>query len=669
MIEFGQPFALWTGLAIALPIIAHLAYRRIAYKLPFSSLRFLRFSTIPRSGRKKPSDWFLLILRTILFILITLLLADPYWRIPDIHSSKPSDLPEYLFLLDSTPSMSGWNAWDDGLSEIRSRLKNYPDYKFGLITVQNGSLMELPVGTSVKDLISGLEEIYVQDSPVGLSAMIDRAHELFSSEISSKNIVLISDFQKSSWQEIAGTFAREGINLELFPVGHGGTIWQQRSGNCAILDTRVASGGEGKIRVWTALRNFDENRKDLNVSIVAGGKIRQINEIILPPLGTEQIQFKLPAEDFAQATVRIEGKDAYPLDDNQSLWILPPLPRTFGFWTKSNMDESDLLESQFLRAAMESAGTGIWDRWQEDDERSKELRLGIEGAPINLLLVLGLSGWFEDEKLAPPLLTHLEKGGKVLITPPQDSHVRMNQALNVSGLLNFTFGGMNRTAFRMEPYRFEVLPESSRLDKVFSGDSVRDLYLSQIQKFISIEEGNGLEVPLYDRAGRPLVLIRTFPGGGRIVFFSFRMLPEWSDLPMRNSFLPLLIELCGLNKTEDTSSGTLRLEAGDQKQNLNEFTNVHQIGLFQVGEQRLEVVHPLVESMPEVMAENELYDALVGGTLQVGNSGLDNYSQREETNQSLWLWFALSASIFLLLEMILSAPSLVKDKKQEAISG
>ena len=42
MIEFAQPFALWTGLAVGLPILAHLAYRQVAEKLPFSSLRFLR---------------------------------------------------------------------------------------------------------------------------------------------------------------------------------------------------------------------------------------------------------------------------------------------------------------------------------------------------------------------------------------------------------------------------------------------------------------------------------------------------------------------------------------------------------------------------------------------------------------------------------------------------
>ena len=108
--------------------------------------------------------------------------------------------------------------------------------------------------------------------------------------------------------------------------------------------------------MWAALRNFDENRTDLNVSIIAGGEIRQTNQTSLPPQGTEQIQFILRAKDYAHAIVQIEGVDSYPSDDNQSLWILPPSPRIFGFWKRTQQDDADLLEEQFLRAAIESAG-------------------------------------------------------------------------------------------------------------------------------------------------------------------------------------------------------------------------------------------------------------------------------------------------------------------------
>ena len=104
MIEFAQPLALWTGLLIGVPILAHLAFRRIAHKIPFSSLRFLRTSTIPRSGRKKPSDLMLLLLRVLFFVCLTLILADPYWQEPNPLNLNPQGESEYLFLIDTTPS-------------------------------------------------------------------------------------------------------------------------------------------------------------------------------------------------------------------------------------------------------------------------------------------------------------------------------------------------------------------------------------------------------------------------------------------------------------------------------------------------------------------------------------------------------------------------------------
>jgi hypothetical protein len=669
MIEFAQPFALWSGLAIALPILAHLAYRRIANKLLFPSLRFMRSSSIPRSGRRKPSDLWILLLRILIFVLITLLLADPYWREKEFVSPQSPGISEHIFLLDSTPSMQGWGAWEEAKAGIRSRIENEPDGSFGFISFIDGEIREFKIGTPKAEILSLLEVIQPHYSPHGLQALIKRAPQLFSEESTNRKILIFSDFQKSSWQEIGADFGNSGISLELCPVGHGAGPWKERSGNYAIIDSRVVPGGNNQVRVWSALRSFDENRTDLNVTIIAGGEIRESSEVSLPPMGTAQVQFVLPANDFAQAVISIADQDQYLLDNNQSLWILPPLPRTFGFWQRLNGEGDDQLEAQFLRAAMESAGDGVWNRWRENNERAKEMRIGAAEKNLDLLLILGLSGWFDDEGLAPTLLSFLKGGGKVFISPPGDSHVLMNKALKQSGLIDFTFAGMNRTAFGIDPYRIEVLPEDSKLQQVFIGDSVRDLYLAQIRQFINVEEENAVDVPLYDRTGRPLVLTQSFPKGGKLVFFTFRMLPHWTDLPMRNSFLPLLIELCELNQKDDELGGTIRLEAGDTKELSGTFFDSKEMGLFQVGEQRIEVVHPLIESMPEVINEKDLFDALSGGYTSTASLNSEKVEPGAESAQSLWLWFALGAAILLTVEMILSAPSRPAFTSEEVVGG
>ena len=665
MIEFAQPLALWTGLLVGLPILAHLAYRRIAHKIPFSTLRFLRTSTIPRSGRKKPSDLMLLLLRVLFFGCLTLILADPYWQESSPVDLNPLGDSECLFWVDTTPSMTGWGGWEEAISSIQSKITEEKNVRYGLLASQGGSLVALPTGSAKEDLESALKQLSSQSSAGSLQSILDQVPPLFSPKNTAKKIMVVSDFQKSSWQEVAGRFSALGIEVELLPVGHGDSPWQTRTGNRAIVDSRVASGGEDKIRIWAALRNWDDASVDLNVSLIAGGQARQTVLANLPPLGSTQIQFTLPSKDFAQATIRLDGEDAYARDNNQSLWVLPPLPRAFGFWHRSEEDPTDLLEQQFLQAAMESTGDGEWNTWVENNQRASDLKKDDSSKPLDFLMVLGLSGWFEDDGLAPVLSNYLNNGGKVLVTPPNDSHVRMNRALKDGEIIDFTFAGINRTAFRMEPYRIDVLEKNSRLHSVFSGDSVRDLYLTEIRQFITLNDPLGLDVPLRDRTGRPLVLVRSFPGGGKLVFSSFRMVPQWTDLPMRNSFLPLIAELCGVREREQKNGGVLRVDAGLSNGEQPSASLSSTYGLLQQGDQRIEVVHPLVESFPEVMDPEDVIDALAGSHLSSDSLQGANGDLVSEHPQSLWQWFALAAFLLLLLETMCSVPSFLNRQTPE----
>ena len=42
MLTFGQPLALWAFAALALPVLAHMAYRQVTQRYPFPSLRFIK---------------------------------------------------------------------------------------------------------------------------------------------------------------------------------------------------------------------------------------------------------------------------------------------------------------------------------------------------------------------------------------------------------------------------------------------------------------------------------------------------------------------------------------------------------------------------------------------------------------------------------------------------
>ena len=58
--------------------------------------------------------------------------------------------------------------------------------------------------------------------------------------------------------------------------------------------------------------------------VVEGG-----NWLNSSPLGSEQAQFHLPAEDFASASIILDHNDSCSWDNNRSLWIVPPNARGF----------------------------------------------------------------------------------------------------------------------------------------------------------------------------------------------------------------------------------------------------------------------------------------------------------------------------------------------------
>jgi hypothetical protein len=217
--------------------------------------------------------------------------------------------------------------------------------------------------------------------------------------------------------------------------------------------------------------------------------------------------------------------------------------------------------------------------------------------------------------LEEPLKVFLNKGGVVLATPgePFSSSVSV---LKSSDLLEYNFvrvaGGATRTR---NPFRIGSLPEDSELADVFAGKSARDLYLSAIHKFGILKAGavvENTEVPLRDREGRPLALVKSFDAGGRFVFLPFRMNTGWTDLPLRNSFLPLLMELTQGRGKYTVFASMARFRArrdliGDQ----GRFQAVEP-GAFRFEDQWIEVVLSSAESTPKTLSLNEISDSFGG---------------------------------------------------------
>ena len=652
MIEFAQPGALWTALAIGLPILAHMAYRRVSQKHAFPSLRFIRPSQIPRTGRKTPTDFPLLLLRILLFLILVFLLADPHWK-TDSSSASGDIQQETLFALDLSPSMAGWGALEEAKNLLEARVDE-TEGRSGMLTFGAEVLDEWAMGTQPEELKEALAELSHDWRKGEAQGMLERVTSLFSDAAASRRLVVVSDFQQSDWQTAWRDFSQSGIECEWIQVGQGDSE-KGREGNRAVVEARAVPAGPGKLRVWVVARNWEDREVEEKLILYAGGEERESQKILLPPRGSTQAQFILSAGDFSKAVVQVSGDDAFSLDNERAIWLKAPPARRFGFWLDNPDHPQTKEEMAFLNSVMLSMGDRGWNRWESNQDQADGLRLGDEQSSLEFLSVLGLDSWFEQEELSTPLKVHLEKGGVALVTPG-DRFSSTASVLNQSGLMDFSFLRVAGAAsLNSKPFRIAALEQGGQLEEIFQGKSARDLYLTSIRRFGILRKlGEQVEVPLRDREGRPLALIRRYESGGRLIFLPFRLASTWTDLPLRNSFLPLLAELSRTGVQVSGQRAWPVLEPGETYSASEEFV-AEKPGVFRLGEEWLEVMLSPSESSPDTLALDDLKQSFGGGAnplpTQVDTAGIG-----DSASESLWLWFVLAATILLVVEMIWSRP-------------
>ena len=418
---------------------------------------------------------------------------------------------------------------------------------------------------------------------------------------------------------------------------------------------RAVPAGPGKLRVWVVARNWEDREVEEKLILYAGGEERESQKILLPPRGSTQAQFILSAGDFSKAVVQVSGDDAFSLDNERAIWLKAPPARRFGFWLDNPDHPQTKEEMAFLNSVMLSMGDRGWNRWESNQDQADGLRLGDEQSSLEFLSVIGVDSWFEQEELSTPLKLHLEKGGVALVTPG-DRFSSTASVLNQSGLMDFSFLRVAGAAsLNSKPFRIAALEQGGQLDEVFQGKSARDLYLTSIRRFGILRKlGEQVEVPLRDREGRPLALIRRYESGGRLIFLPFRLASTWTDLPLRNSFLPLLAELSRTGVQVSGQRAWPVLEPGETYSASEEFV-AEKPGVFRLGEEWLEVMLSPPESSPDTLALDDLKQSFGGGAnplpVQVDTAGLG-----DSASESLWLWFVLAATILLVVEMIWSRP-------------
>ncbi len=649
MLSFAQPILLWGLLGLALPLLAHLVNRSRALPLRFPSVRFITPSNLPRDKRRSLRDILLLLLRLGLLALAILALAGPQWTPEQAATPAEKGRERVVLLLDASASMAGWDAWTDAREVVEAELSRNAA---GLVLFDEQVLATLPPEGEtrhVRQLLDDIEPGQLTGKP---APAIEAALDLLGSE-GPRRLVIISDFQGTTWQGAALPAAGEDVAVELQQVGNFTTP------NAALLNARAYPASEGMLRVLARVRNDAPEPWDITLSLSTTGDT-QSQTLSFAPGQTQTFAFLVPEPENLLGELELQP-DAYAADNTYQLWLGMPLPADVLTLLPSVDEPEKLNEVAFVQKALQ-ARRGDMPPSFALSGAAPDFDLAANAPLVEVLYLPGTTAYLDAPQLEQ-IRAYLEAGGVVLMTPGEAAP-RQFRLLRENGLTETAFMGRpGRHGDRREPFRIAPLQPGNPLSGVFDGESAQDLALTELYQYIKLRPSDSADILLETEDGDPL-LLRESVGRGQLIISALGFDPSWSDLPLRNAFLPILREVLSQTVEDDT---VVELAVGDplppelQSQgDPNTALLTSAPGVAALGEKILQVNVSRTESSTQLADLSDLRAQLTRESTR--------RAAAEPTTRTiqLWPWLALGALVLLLIESALSAPPAATRKVQHA---
>ena len=537
---FLYPAFLVGLLAASLPILIHLLNRRRLQRIRFPAVRFILLSQKRISRSYRLRHWLLLALRTLAVVFLVLLLANPIFQTGAglFAGGGPVAL---VLLVDNSLSMT-WSGDGNGFKQAKDAARlliaalHDEDRAAVLPTSVTGK--ETYRLKSQKDVLSReLDAIEIADGTANHTAALEKAYELLQQPAGQKEIRLITDMGLTGWDQFSLAALKRvdaSIPVKLIRIGK-----KEQPLNGSIKDVRLGGQGVGvniPLHIDATLSNFgDKEIKDVLVQLSIDGQNKEQKLATVPPKGETSIRFQTRISQAGphtgQVTLKKEGLAGngvadFTLDAQDKLRVL----------VVDGDPQTSLVQSEsfFLSRALNPAG----DRDSSMFLPTVILPDGLKAAALESYQVVVLCNVATlPDEFAANLQNFVRQGGGLLI-----------------------FGGDRIQSESYNQKLAQVSPAELREKKTgpeASGEKIDKIDADHpaLQNFtdpILLESLKSSRVWGYTRAsargksvlislanGDPLVLEQKV-GAGRVILTTTSADRDWTDLPLKTAYLPLL---------------------------------------------------------------------------------------------------------------------------------
>jgi hypothetical protein len=552
--------------ALAIPLIIHLFHKSRFKNVKWGAMHLLEAVIRQNQRRIRIEQWILLAIRCAIPALLALMMARPLWKgasklLGDAKTSTVVLLDNSYSMEASRAGTSNWAIARDEAVRIVSELKNGSEA--AVITMSEGGagLLDTPTYDSSR-LVQALNKT---DAGYGAATVPDAltvaASTLESMHETVRQIVVLTDFQRQSFTSQEDTLLGQKIDtlkkqavppsITFFDIG------QEIKENVAVESlefSKLMVGVGQKVQIRGNLHNYGETAwPDLRVTFRVDGKDKGAAQIRLGPGEKGQVLFTHAFETSGSHVVEVTA-DADALKADNSYFASIPVRDKLPVVLVNGDPNSGPLkgETDFAEIALQPYAAGrveLADLIQSRVINTDALNAQVlnDAAVIVLANVRRLS----DDQLRA-LEDFVKAGGGLMIFPGSKIDSNWYQSALVKdgkGLLPLGFTQLAGDAKENSPtvsivwQRFEN-PALELFNDPRNGslsDGAIRLWYKMKESSAPITAEAPITLARLD-SGDPFLVEKKF-GEGRVIACATALDADWSNLPMRPSYLPWLQRL------------------------------------------------------------------------------------------------------------------------------
>ncbi|MFM2151854.1 MAG: hypothetical protein RL199_289 [Pseudomonadota bacterium] len=334
-VGLANPALWWGALAAAVPVAIHLLSRRRSRKQPFAAVHFLLRSRKERTRRIRLRHLLLMLVRAAVLAALGLAVARPLWRPRETSSSPALSKAATALVLDASFSMrlvqGGRPLMERAKSEAARLVESLPSESAATLVVCDGRPMtpEAPHfdRIALKRKIEAAEASFLSaDMGACVSAA---ASALAESPLEAKRLYVLTDLAASSLSAGAAAPRVPTPSGEVVPdVVFVDAADGRNPSNRAIVDLAVASspalGARGYEVTVTVKASGPEGATNLPVALKVGDEVVTRGFVDVPPGGSARktLSHRFEPGDVS-ASVVLDGDDL-PADDGRTFVLHVP---------------------------------------------------------------------------------------------------------------------------------------------------------------------------------------------------------------------------------------------------------------------------------------------------------------------------------------------------------